>query len=160
MSRSVTLAAVAGAHGIGGAVRLKLFTPSLESLEAHRVFQAGDRTLTLVDIRTEKGGAIARFAEIADRNAAEALRGTLLEVPRDSLPPLAEGEYYYVDYIGRAVVGPDGAALGRVKTIENFGAGDILDIELPGGKAVMVPFTSDTVREEGETLVVDPLWFS
>lgn len=159
MSRSVTLAAVAGAHGIGGAVRLKLFTPSLESLEAHRVFQLGDKTLTLVEIRAEKAGAIARFAEITNRNAAEALRGTLLEVARASLPPLAEGEYYYVDYIGRAVVAPDGAPLGSVRSIENFGAGDILDIELPGGKTVMVPFTSDAVREDGEVLIIDPLWF-
>lgn len=158
MSRSVTLAAVAGAHGIGGAVRLKLFTPSLESLEAHRVFEAGSRTLTLVDIRAEKAGAVARFAEITDRNAAEALRGTLLDVPRDSLPPLAPGEYYYVDYIGRAVAAPDGAPLGIVKSIENFGAGDILDIDLPGGKTAMVPFTSDAVREDGETLIIDPLW--
>lgn len=160
MSQDVTLAAVAGAHGIGGAVRLKLFTRELNSIEAHRVFQAGAQTLTLVDLKAEKAGAIARFAEITNRNAAEALRGTLLTVPRASLPPLDDGEYYHVDYIGRAVLAPDGAPLGTVKSIENFGAGDILDIELPSGKAAMVPFTTDAVREDGETLIIDPLWLS
>lgn len=160
MSSDVTLAAVAGAHGIGGAVRLKLFTRALDNLEAHRVFQAGAHTLTLVDLKPEKTGAIARFAEITTRNAAEALRGTLLTVPRASLPPLEDGEYYHVDYIGRAVLAPDGAALGTVKSIENFGAGDILDIELPSGKTVMVPFTEDAVREDGKTLFIDPVWLA
>lgn len=160
MPADITLAAVAGAHGIGGAVRLKLFSPSLESLEAQRVFQAGNRTLTLTDIRAEKAGAIARFAEVNDRNAAEALRGTLLNVPRESLSPLADGEYYYADFIGRAVRAPDGSALGTVKTIENFGAGDILEITLVTGKTAMVLFTADAVSEADDFLIVDPLWLT
>lgn len=158
MSGRVTLAAVAGAHGIGGAVRLKLFTASLESLHLQKVFHAGDRTLTLQDLRPDKAGAIVRFAEIADRTQAEALRGTTLEVLREHLPPLEEGEYYHVDYIGRTVVAPDGALIGTVKSVENFGASDILDIELTGGKTAMVPFTRDVVGEDGDRLVIDPIW--
>ncbi len=160
MSTDVTLAAVAGAHGIGGAVRLKLFTPTLVSLEAHRVFHAGEGMLTLIEIRPEKVGAIARFAEIRDRTAAEALRGTLLTVPRTSLPLLEEGEFYHVDYIGRPVHAPDGTMLGTVKSVENYGAGDILDIELLSGKTAMVPMIAHAVSENAETFVIDPLWLA
>jgi 16S rRNA processing protein RimM len=86
------------------------------------------------------GGAIARFAEIADRNAAEALRGALVTVPRSALPPLDEGEYYHADLIGLPCESADGEPLGIVVAVENFGAGDILEIEKADGKRAMVPF--------------------
>jgi 16S rRNA processing protein RimM len=98
---------------------------------------------------------IARFAEIADRTAAEALRGTVLTVPRVSLPPLADGEYYHADLIGLPVVDTDGASIGTVVAVENFGAGDILEIEKPDHKTFMVPLTSVAVPEIGATVVVD-----
>jgi 16S rRNA processing protein RimM len=154
----VTLAAVAGAHGITGEVRLKLFGQGLESLIAHKVFHAAGRTLTLKSLRPDKIGAVARFAEITDRTAAENLRGTVLTVPRDSLPPLAEGEYYHADIIGLPVVSLTGEALGIVSAIENFNAGDILEITLPDGKMVMVPFRPPAVPEVGAAVVVDPAW--
>src|SRR3546814_9114524 len=100
----VTLAAVAGAHGIGGEVRLKLFANDIESLKRHRTFDAGGRMLSLKSIRPDKGDAVARFAEVSDRTDAEKLRGTVLAVARESLPPLGEGEYYHADQIGRAHV--------------------------------------------------------
>ncbi len=82
--RPVTLAAISGAHGVGGEVRLKLFGEGVESLKPHRSFNDG--ALTLTKLRDDgKGGAIARFSEIADRTAAEKLRGTVLTVPRTSL---------------------------------------------------------------------------
>jgi len=88
--RRITLAAVAGAHGVRGEVRLKLFGEGPDSLKRFATFDAAGRTLTLAALRDDgKGGAIARFAEIADRTAAEALRGTVLSVPRAALPPLA-----------------------------------------------------------------------
>ena len=158
MTKPVTLAAVAGAHGITGEVRLKLFAQSIESLSAHKAFEAGGRTLTLKSLRPDKIGAVARFAEITDRTAAEKLRGTLLTVPRESLPPLGEGEYYHADIIGLTVLGPDGAPIGTVGSIENYGAGDILDITLPDGKSVMVPFRPDAVTQQAEALVIDPIW--
>ncbi len=156
----IVLAAVAGAHGIGGALRLKLFTASPDRLREIRVFSAGDKTLTLLDVRPDKMGAIARFAEVTDRTAAEALRGTVLSVPRAALPALPEGEYYHVDLIGRAVQGPDGAVLGTVSAVENFGAGDILEIRLESGKAAMVPYRADIVAESGAALVLDPVWLA
>jgi 16S rRNA processing protein RimM len=156
----VVLAAVAGAHGITGEVRLKVFAEGLESLSAHKRFTAGGRTLTLKGLRPDKAGAVARFAEIGDRNAAEGLRGTLLTVPRESLPPLGEGEYYHADIIGLPVVDLGGEAVGTVTAIENFNAGDILEITRPDGKTFMVPFKPPAVPEVGASVVVDPEWLA
>lgn len=153
-NRPVTLAAVTGAHGVTGDVRLKLFGEGIASLEPFKRFNDG--TLTLAKLREDgKGGAIARFAEIADRNAAEKLRGTLLTVPRSALPPLGEGEYYHADLIGLAAVSDAGEPLGTVVAVENFGAGDVIEIERPSGKRFMVPMRAEAVPEwDREKLVV------
>ena len=152
--KPVTLAAVTGAHGVTGEVRLKLFGEGLDELKRHKRFNGG--ALTLKKLRDDgKGGAIARFEEVADRNAAEALRGTVLTIPRSALPPLEEGEYYYADLIGLPAVSDAGEALGEVIAVENFGAGDVLEIERPDGKRFMVPMTEAAVPEwNGERLVV------
>lgn len=152
--KPVTLAAVTGAHGVTGEVRLKLFGEGVESVSAHRLFNDG--VLTLKKLRDDgKGGAIARFAEVADRAAAEKLRGTLLTVPRSALPSLAEGEYYHADLIGLAAESETGEPLGTVVAIENFGAGDVLEIERPDGKRFMVPMREEAVPEwDARRLVV------
>lgn len=156
----VTLAAIAGAHGVTGEVRLKLFADSVDSLKRHTSFHAGDRVLTLKSLRPDKAGAVARFLEITDRTAAEGLRGTILSVPRDSLPPLAPGEYYHADLIGLSVETTDGVAVGKVIAVENYGAGDILDIETPDGKTVMVPLKPDAVPEIGALVRVDAAYLA
>jgi len=152
--KTVTLAAIAGAHGVTGEVRLKLFGEGVAALSAHKSFNGG--TLTLRKVRDDgKGGAIARFAELADRSAAEALRGTVLTVPRSALPPLEPGEYYHADLIGLAAVSDAGEALGTVIAVENFGAGDVIEIERPNGKRFMVPMREEAVPEwTAERLVV------
>ena len=156
--RPVTLAAIAGAHGVTGEVRLKLFGEGVESLRRFRAFN--DSALTLTRLKDDgKGGAIARFAEVADRTAAERLRGTALTVPRSALPPLGEGEYYHADLIGLAAVSTAGEALGTVIAVENFGAGDVLDIRKPDGKTFMVPMRAEAVPEwNGERLIVAEGW--
>ena len=153
-NKPVTLAAVTGAHGVTGEVRLKLFGEGVQSLKPFKSFNDG--ALTLKKLRDDgKGGAIARFAEVTDRNAAEKLRGTLLTVPRSALPPLGEGEYYHADLIGLAAVSDSGEPLGTVVAVENFGAGDVVEIERPSGKRFMVPINADAVPEwDGEKLVV------
>lgn len=151
--KTVTLAAVAGAHGVTGEVRLKLFAESVDSLKRHKSYNGG--ALTLKSVRPHKGGAIARFAEIADRNAAEALRSTLLTVSRAELPVLTEGEYYYSDLIGLPCVSTDGLDLGTCIAVDNFGAGDILEIEKPDKKRFMVPMNAKAVPEWGDRIVVD-----
>ena len=86
----VALAAIAGAHGISGEVRLKLFAQSVDSLKAHRQVRVGEQLLTLASLKGDRT-PIARFAEVADRTAAEALRGQLVTVPRSALPSLGRG---------------------------------------------------------------------
>jgi 16S rRNA processing protein RimM len=155
--RPVTLAVVIGAHGLGGEVRLKLFGEGAEALKAYKGFNAG--TLTLKAIRADKGGAIARFTEIPDRSAAERARGTELTVPRSALPPLGEGEYYHHDLIGLPALSTTGEALGTVVLVENFGAGDILEIERPNGKRFMLPMNVDAVPQwSADGVVVDAGW--
>jgi 16S rRNA processing protein RimM len=153
--RPVTLAAIIGAHGIAGEVRLKLFGEGVATLKRYPTFNGG--VLTVEKLRDDgKGGAVARFAGVGDRNAAEALRGTALTVPRSALPPLADGEYYYADLIGLPAVSSDGAALGLCVAVENYGAGDVLEIEQPDGKRFMVPMRVEAVPEwDGERLVID-----
>jgi len=147
--RPVTLAAIAGAHGVTGEVRLKLFGEGVAALKRYRAFN--DSSLTVEKLRDDgKGGAIARFAEVADRNAAEALRGTTLTVPRSAMPALAEGEYYHADPIGLAAASTSGEPLGTCVAVENYGAGDVLEIEREDGRRFMVPMTSAAVPEWSE----------
>lgn len=135
--KPVTLAVIIGAHGVAGEVRLKLFCDSVDSLKQHKAYNEG--ALTLKSVRPNKAGAIARFAEILDRNAAEAARSTELTVPRSALPPLGDDEYYYTDLIDLPVFTENGDVVGHVIAVENFGAGDVVEIKKPNGKAFMVP---------------------
>jgi 16S rRNA processing protein RimM len=148
----VTLAVITGAHGVTGEVRLKLFT---EDLSAYTSFNGG--SLTLKSLRN----GIARFAEVPDRNAAERLRSTELTVPRSALPPLEEGEYYHADILGLTCVSTTGEVLGHVVAIDDFGAGDVIEIERPDGKRFMVPMRPEAVPEwDDERLVVDEAFIS
>lgn len=156
----VTLAAVAGAHGVGGEVRLKVFAEGLESLKRQKILYAGERPMTLKSVKPGSAGAIARFAEISDRGAAEQLRGTLLTVPRDALPPLAEGEYYHADLLGLACVDAAGNALGTVASVENFGAGDLLEIARPNGTRSLIPFRPGIADLVDGRIVADPLFLA
>lgn len=143
----VTLAVITGAHGVTGEVRLKLFA---NDLSGYRSFNDG--SLTVKSLRN----GIARFAEVPDRNAAERLRGTELTVPRSALPPLEEGEYYHTDLLGLPVVSTAGDPLGLVIAIDDFGAGDVIEVERPDKKRFMVPMNLQAVPEwNDERLVVD-----
>jgi 16S rRNA processing protein RimM len=151
----VALAAVAGAHGIAGEVRLKLFAQGPESVKRHKQVRAGERILTLTSLREGKQ-PIARFKEVNDRSAAEALRGTLLTVPRAALPPLGEDEYYHADLIGLSCESAAGEPLGRVVAVENFGAGDLVEIERPDGRRALVPFRAGIAELGDGRIVADP----
>jgi 16S rRNA processing protein RimM len=148
--RPVTLAAIIGAHGISGEVRLKLFT---DDLSPYKTLNANGRTFTIKSLRPGSNGAVARLAEVSDRNAAEALRGTELTVPRSALPPLEEGEYYHSDLLGLPCFVVD-QPVGQAVLIEDFGAGDILEIEKADGKRFMVPVAA-AVTIEPDRLLID-----
>lgn len=151
--KPVTLAAISGAHGVTGEVRLKLFGEGVAALSLYTHFNDG--SLTLKKVRSDnKGGAVARFAEVADRTAAEKLRGTVLTVPRSALPPLEPGEYYHADLIGLAAISDAGDTLGAVIAVQNYGADDLLEIERPNGKTFMVPMNADAVPEWNAERVV------
>jgi 16S rRNA processing protein RimM len=154
--KRVALAAVAGAHGVKGELRLKLFSDSVEGLARHSHLYVGGRPLTLKDVKDGGKTAIARFEGISDRTAAEALRGELVEVDRDALPPLGEGEYYHADLVGLPCVDEAGNPLGAVTSVENFGAGDLLEVELPNGKRSLIPFRDPIARLEGNRIVLEP----
>ncbi|WBO21427.1 ribosome maturation factor RimM [Sphingomonas abietis] len=132
----VILAAVVGAHGITGEVRLKLFT---DDLARYPALTGNGRPLTLKSVRPGPNGAVARFAEVTDRNAAEAMRGTQIAVPRASLPDLGDDEYYHADLIGEPAVSTAGDELGRIVDVVDYGAGDLIEIERPDGKRFLVP---------------------
>ncbi len=151
--KRVALAAVAGAHGIKGELRLKLFADSVASLKAHSNVYVGGEPRQIRDLRDANKTAIARLDGITDRTAAEALRGLLIEVDRDSLPALGEGEYYHADLIGLPCVDSSGTALGTVAGIENFGAGDLIEVLLANGKRSLIPFR-DPIAVLGEGRVV------
>ncbi|HEY4032310.1 MAG TPA: ribosome maturation factor RimM [Caulobacteraceae bacterium] len=153
---------VAGAFGVKGEVRLTAYTGRPEALLAYGEFvrQDGSPALTLLSGRPQKGDLVARAKEIATKEEADALRGLLLHVPREALPEPDEDEFYLTDLIGLAAVTPEGQALGKVKAVQDFGAGDILEIDPGRGATWYLPFTRDCVPEVdvagGKVTVVRP----
>jgi 16S rRNA processing protein RimM len=112
--------------------------------------------MALRDIKDGGKTAIARFEGVSDRTAAEALRGSLIEIDRADLPPLEEGEYYHADLVGLPCVDEEGNALGTVASVENFGAGDLLEVELQNGKRSLIPFREPIARLDAERIILDP----
>ncbi|MGH7013365.1 MAG: ribosome maturation factor RimM [Stellaceae bacterium] len=139
----VCLGAIAGAHGIKGLVRLKSFTARTQDIAAYGPLQdaRGARRFELALVGASRGALIARIKGVDDRNAAERLKGEKLYVARDRLPPTEAGEFYHTDLIGLEAEGQDGAALGRIIAVHDFGGGPSLEIERAAGDSVMVPFT-------------------
>jgi len=153
---------VAGAFGVRGEVRITSFTAEPLALLDYRDLRREDGSpgLTLLSGRPAKGGLVVRAKEVETREQAEGLRGLRLYIPRDVLPEPDEDEFYVTDLIGLAVETPGGEALGRVKNVQDFGAGDLLEIEPPEGASWYLPFTKEAVPEvrlaEGKVVAVPP----
>ena len=156
MEKRISLAAVAGAHGIKGELRLKLFSDSIDSLSRHGTLYVGGVQRRLLAVRNSGKTAVARFEGVDDRSAAEALRGALVEVGRSELPPLEEGEYYHADLIGLEAVDRDGNSVGTVAAVENYGAGDLLEIALHEGKTSLIPFREGIADLADGRILLDP----
>ena len=148
-SKLILVGRVAGAFGVRGEVRVTAYTERPESLLAYRELlqKDGSPGLTLLSGRAQKGDLVARAREIATKEEADALRGLLLHVPREALPEPEEDEYYLTDLIGMTVVSPEGQTLGKVKAVQDFGAGDILEIDPGRGATWYLPFTREAVPE-------------
>jgi 16S rRNA processing protein RimM len=143
--RLILVGVFGAAHGVRGEIRVKSFTQDPRSIGDYRPLTdvAGARRFTLTSVRPIKDEMIvARVEGVHDRNAAEALTGIQLFARRDQLPPADEDEYYHADLVGLAAETQEGAPLGSVVGVRNFGAGDLLEIERPeGGETLLMPFT-------------------
>lgn len=153
--RRIALAAVAGAHGVKGELRLKLFSDDVESVSRYENVYVGGTERRLLSVRESGNSVVAKLEGVIDRSAAEALRGALIEVDRSALPSLEDGEYYHADLIGLPAVDGSGKAVGTVVAVENYGAGDLLEIE-QDGKRSLIPFRQGIADLEDGRIVLDP----
>ena len=142
----IRLGVIIGAHGIRGAVKVKTFTQDPKDLSAYGSLcsEDGGQVFDVSGLSPDKVGARVSFKNIHYRDQAEALKGTVLCVPRLALPALdeeAEG-FYHADLLGLTAYDASGQSLGLVEGVHNFGAGDVLDIA-----GEMIAFTKQTVPE-------------
>ncbi len=161
----ICIGAIAGVRGLKGEVRIKSFTADPDDIAAYGPVSTedGKRTYRINVTAHAKGLIIARLDGIEDRDAAEALKGTRLYVPKSVLPEPGDGDFYHADLIGLRAETEDGDRLGTVKAVHNFGAGDIIEITDESGQGkedLMVPFTAELVPEvdlsEGRIVVAPP----
>ncbi len=165
--RRILVGAVAGAHGVRGEVKIKSFTEQVRDVAAYGPVEdeSGARRFA-IKIRGEaKGLVIASLDGVGDRNAAEALKGLRLYVPRAALgkkpkrAPKGSERWFVADLVGLAAVDTNGAALGTVKNVANYGAGDILEVTTMAGETQLYAFTKRTVPEvdiANGRVVIDP----
>lgn len=148
LENPVLMAVIGAAHGIKGELRVKSFTGDPQALADYGTLFARDgRAFEILSLRPQGNMAVAKFRGVDDRNAAEALTGTELFVERAALPGgLDEEEFYHADLVGMDAVDEEGTTLGKVTAVQNYGAGDILEVRGPGLRgAALIPFTRAAV---------------
>lgn len=158
----ICVGGISGSYGVHGELRIKSFCAQPDDIETYSPLTSedGTRSFALALIRPMKNGFVARIADVATKEEADALRGTQLFARRDQLPTLPDDEYYYSDLTGLDVFDTGGTVLGTVKSVQNHGAGDLLEVQLPGqSDTVLVPFTQavvPTVDLATGRIVADP----
>jgi 16S rRNA processing protein RimM len=153
----VLLGVVAAPHGVRGLVRIKSFTENPMAVASYGPLsdETGKQEYRVEVLSAARGAVLARIEGVADRTAAEALRGLRLYVERERLPGTGEREWYEADLVGLAAIGRDGRDWGKVIAFHDFGAGSVMEVS--GG--MMLPFTNEAVPEidlEGGKVVIDP----
>jgi 16S rRNA processing protein RimM len=153
----VLLGVVAAPHGVRGLVRVKSFTEDPMAVAAYGPLsdESGKKEYRVEALSAARGAVLARIEGVADRTAAEAIRGLRLYVERNRLPQAGDREWYEADLIGLEAVGTDGRSWGKVIAFHDFGAGSMMEVS--GG--VMLPFTDEAVPEidiPGGKVLVDP----
>ncbi len=162
MPQDVLLAAIIGAHGLKGEVKVKTFTEAPDALVRYGLLHTKDgRTLDVAQVQaTKPGEAIVAFKGVTDRTRAEALKGEELFVARAALPALEAQEFYHADLVGLRAEDGEGRVLGTIHAIHNYGAGDVIEITRPDGDSVLLAFTRDNVPtielENGRIIVAVP----
>ena len=157
----ILFARIGGAHGVRGEVRVKSFCEDPDSLKSYSPLAAADGRLFHIErLRPAKDMLVVKFRGVDDRNAAEALNGTELYVDRDRLPAAEEEEFYHADLIGLTALTEAAEAIGTVVAVQNFGAGDILEIAPARGPSLLLPFTKESVPlvdiQAGRIVVAPP----
>jgi len=153
----ILLGIVAAPHGVRGLVRIRSFTDDPMAVAGYGPLsdETGKKVYRVEALSAARGTVLARIDGVADRNAAELMRGTKLYIERGKLPATAEREWYEADLIGLSAVGKDGKDWGKVVAFHDFGAGPVMEVS--GG--VMLPFTDEAVPEvdlDGGKVVVNP----
>ncbi len=162
MSEMICVGSIAGAYGVRGELRVKSYCALPEDIETYTPLwsEKRDRQFTLAILRPIKNGFAARITDISTKEEADALRGTDLYALRDQLPSLPDDEFYHADLMGLEVYDTGGTLLGRVKTVQNHGADDLLELQLAGSSATtFLPFTKKdvpTVDLSAGRIVADP----
>ncbi|MEM8575468.1 MAG: ribosome maturation factor RimM [Pseudomonadota bacterium] len=153
---------IGAAQGLKGEVRLRSYTQEPTDIAAYGPLrnEAGTKTIEIDRVRVTPKALIARIKGVATREAAEALNRTKLYISREALPQPTDDEWYVADMIGLKAVSPDGAPLGTVAAVHNFGASDIIEIAPDEGPSYLVAFTDDTVPEvtisKGQLVLIPP----
>ena len=140
----ICVGAIAGAFGVTGEVRLKSFCTEPTDIGSYGPLTSedGSQVFKITLTRPVAGGLGAKIAGVSTKEAADALRGTSLFVPRSKLPSLPDDEFYHADLIGLDAYDTGGVLLGKVSAVHNHGAGDILEISPVRHKsALLLPFT-------------------
>lgn len=139
----ICVAAIAGAFGIKGEVKLKAFTDALENCVSYGplLSESGQVVLTPDSYRLVKGAVAVICPEVTTREQAESLKSTKLYVPRENFPPPEEDEFYASDLVGLDVKSTDGKRIGKIIGVQDFGAGDLLEIKPKEGASFYHPFT-------------------
>jgi 16S rRNA processing protein RimM len=146
--RRVLLGEITGAHGIRGDVLVRSFTAAPETIASYGPLTdaTGAKQFSLGVIRVTSKGIVARIGGVSDRTTAETLRGTKLYIERERLPEAAASEYYHADLIGLRAIAPDGTDLGEIVAVQNFGAGDLVELKPACGSSTeFIPFEDQWV---------------
>ena len=147
MSQRVCLGVIIGVHGIKGLVRIKSYTQTDSDIASYgHLEDAAGNKLDLMIKGRAKSALLAEIKGVKDRTDAEKVKGTKLFIPRNALPAADDGEFYHADLIGLSVYNQKEVFIGTVNGVHDFGAGELLDVELDGSdKSTLIPFTKECV---------------
>jgi len=160
--KRVCVGAITGAYGVRGEVRLRSFCADPLAISSYGPLwcDRARRSFSVTITRPIKGGFLARLKGVDSRNQATELCGTLLFADRSMLPELKDDEFYHSDLIGLEAIHRDGARLGSVQAVLDYGAGDLLEVRMENSKdTVLLPFTAATVPTvdlAAGQIIIDP----
>ena len=161
--RLILIGVFGAPQGVRGEVRVKSLTSEPHAIGAYGPLtdKGGKRAFAFESLRPVKDDMlVARLAGVSTREAAETLKGVELFARRDQLPPPNEDEFYYDDLVGLEAVDAEGAPLGRIVSLMNYGGGDVLEIAAAeGGETLLLPFTkrvAPRIDFDAGRIVIEP----